>query len=245
MCCWLILSIAVLGQSADERVRSDAESVLRTFRAEFIKLTPGQQGQPAQFRFGTADGSRDITLHTDFEISRYEVTQQLWQTVMGTNPSRWKGRRNSVEMVTFDDALRFCQQVTLELRRLHLIDAEQEVTLPDEVQWEYAARGGSDTVYSFGDQAAELGKYAWFTENAAGNDPPVGAKLPNAWGLYDVHGYLWEWCQGDAERGPVLRGGSWKSPAAECTSTARRQADRQLRADDVGLRCVIVRETAP
>ena len=79
-----------------------------------------------------------------------------------------------------------------------LIGGDQEIRLPTEAEWEYTARAGSTTTYSFGDDVKQLGDYAWSTENAAGNDPPVGAKKPNAWGLYDVHGYLWEWCQDHA-----------------------------------------------
>ena len=116
--------------------------------------------------------------------------------------------------------------------------------------------------YSFGDSTQEqLGEYAWFTGNAKGNDPPVGAKKPNPWKLYDVHGYLWEWCAdrwhdgngggpadgrpvtsgGDATFG-VLRGGSWKDPAEALTSRYRRVARRSLRDDAVGLRCVLATE---
>ena len=109
---------------------------------------------------------------------------------------------------------------------------------PSEAEWEYATRAGTASVYSFGDDPTALGDYGWSTHNAAGNDPPVGAKKPNAWDLYDVHGYLWEWCAdpwhddyaaaptdgsawttaGDADR-RVLRSGSWKDPAAKLTSS--------------------------
>jgi len=114
--------------------------------------------------------------------------------------------------------------------------------------------GDCDT---FGDDPAVLGEYAWFTGNAAGNDPAVGAKKPNAWKLYDVHGYLWEWCadvwhdgyqdapsdgaarsDGDTER-RVLRSGSWKDPAERLTSSYRRGAAHDLKDDAVGLRCVL------
>jgi formylglycine-generating enzyme required for sulfatase activity len=142
-----------------------------------------------------------------------------------------------------------------------LIDADQVVRLPPEAEWEYAARAGTTTVYSFGDDASDLGEYGWFTGNAAGNDPPVGAKKANPWGLHDVHGYLWEWCadawQDDYSQAPadgspaagdgelrVLRGGSWKDTAEELASSFRRAEKRDLRDDAVGLRCVLAAERA-
>jgi formylglycine-generating enzyme required for sulfatase activity len=198
-----------------------------------------------------------VSIAKPFAIARYEVPQNLWQAVMGGNPSRWKGPRNSVEMLSFDDAVDFCRKVTTRLREARLIGQRQVVRLPSEAEWEFAARAGTTTRYSFGDDAGQLGDYAWSTENAAGNDPPVGAKKPNAWKLYDMHGYLWEWCadpwhdnyrsapadgstrtEGDASR-RVLRGGSWKDPADQLTSTFRRAAPRELKDDAVGLRCVL------
>jgi formylglycine-generating enzyme required for sulfatase activity len=199
-----------------------------------------------------------VAIKKSFAIARYEVPQNLWQAVMGDNPSRWKGPRNSVEMLSYDDAVEFCRKVTERLRLAKLIGPGQVVRLPSEAEWEYAARAGASTVYSFGDDAKDLDDYAWSTQNAAGNDPPVGAKRPNAWNLHDVHGYLWEWCadawhdnyagaptDGSAwAEGPdaarrVLRGGSWKDPAAKLTSSFRRPADRGLKDDAVGLRCVL------
>jgi len=169
-----------------------------------------------------------------FQIGKYEVPQNLWASVMGGNPSRWTGKRNSVEMLSYDDAGRFCGKVTELLRAARLIEADQVVRLPTEAEWESAARAGTKTKYSFGDEAAELGAYGWFHGNAAGNDPPVGAKKPNPWGLYDVHGYLWEWCDGH-----VIRGGSWKDDADQLASSSRKEVAADLKDDAVGLRCVL------
>src|SRR5262245_14684262 len=148
--------------------------LLKTFRDEFVAVTP-----------------RDGNLKA-YSIAKYEVPQNLWQAVMGGNPSRWKGPRNSVEMLSLEEARRFCREATSLMQATHVIEAGQTVRLPTEAEWEYAVRAGSTTKYSFGDDAGKLGEYAWFNGNAAGNDPPVGAKKPNPWGLYDVHGYLWE-----------------------------------------------------
>lgn len=187
--------------------------LLKTFRDEFVKLE-------------------------GLSMAKYEVPQNLWEAVAGSNPSRWKGPRNSVERVTWDEAAAFCARATLLLRSEGLIEAAQEVRLPTEAEWESAARAGTKTTWSFGDDEKDLAAHGWYHGNAAGNDPAVGAKKPNPWGLYDVHGYLAEWCAGDGERRP-MRGGSWKDEAAGTTSASRRDAARDLRDDGVGLRCAL------
>lgn len=243
--------------------------LLKVFRSEFVPLTPGEGKFPAEFSVGRAQGGSDaerpvakIKLSQPFAMAKYEVPQNLWEALMGGNPSRWKGKRNSVEMMTYDESVQFCQRATALMRAAKLIEADDEIRLPSEAEWEYAARAGTTTVYAFGDDVEQLGKYAWFTGNAAGNDPPVGAKEPNAWGLYDMHGYLWEFCadewratlegipqdgqarpvSGDAPATRVLRSGSWKDKADSLTSTARRPAPAALRDDAVGLRCVLAKQ---
>lgn len=231
--------------------RQDESAILQRFRSEFVSITPGKGKFPASYLRGSREGSQaerpaaTVSFDYSFEVSRYEVTQELWEVVMGTNPSRWKGPRNSVEMVSYPECLEFCKKLTRRLRELKLIQPQQQVRLPTEAEWEYVAAAGTRTQYSFGDSVDDLADYAWFTGNAAGNDPPVGAKRPNPWGLYDVHGYLWEWCLDvgtpdyrDAPRdgsphdgGPrqqetrltrVIRGGSWKD-SAEFLRTRCRQ----------------------
>ena len=228
--------------------------VLKVFREEFVPIPAGS------FTMGGTleKPAHQVTFAKAFQIARYEVPQNLWQRVMGDNPSKWKGKRNSVEMLSFQDATDFCAKATALMREAKLIDAAQEIRLPTEAEWEYCARAGTSMAYSFGDDATELDAHAWHTGNAAGNDPPVGAKKPNAWKLYDVHGYLWEWCAdvwhdtyegapadgsawtagGDAAK-RVLRGGSWKDKAAMLTSSYRRAAAAELKDDAVGLRCVL------
>ena len=262
--------------SADTPAMNELQ-LLKVFRSEFVAITPGQGKFPAQFQMGDpaepkqtqtirfADpvevGKASVALPPPFEMAKYEVTQELWEAVMNANPSRWKGPRNSVEMITRNDADEFCRRVTTKLRAAKLIAADQIVALPSEAQWEYCARAGTTTKYSFGDDATQIDDYAWHTGNAAGNDPPVGAKKPNAWGFYDMHGYLWEICADDwAEdvsklpddgrpyrRVPpsnppehVVRGGSWKDKAEASTSGSRRKLSSPEADDAVGLRCVLM-----
>lgn len=253
----LLLAAALLAAEP----KAQLPELLKTFHSEFVEITPGQGKFPRSFQMGQADGKpgqHTVTLNYSFAVARYEVPQNLWEAVMGSNPSRWKGPRNSVEMLTYDDAVAFCEKVTRLMREAGLITDKQEVRLPSEAEWEYFARAGTQTAYSFGDSADKLNDYAWHTGNAAGNDPPVGAKKPNPWGLYDIHGYLWEWCAdpwhenyegaprdgsvwndgGDAKK-RVVRGGSWKDAAPRLTCFFRAGIPADTRDDAVGLRCVL------
>ena len=259
----LLVSALMVAEPTDKQL-----PLLKTFRQEFISITPGRGGFPRTFTMGTKGGKQaaeqpahEVTVAHDFQVAKYEVPQDLWEAVMGSNPSRWKGPRNSVEMLTFKEAETFCVKVTGLLRAAKLIGPGEVVRLPSEAEWEYVARAGTKTRYSFGDDVADLDAYGWHTGNAAGNDPPVGAKKPNAWQLYDVHGYLWEWCldtghanyqqapadgsawiRGGNAKQRVLRGGSWKDKAEKLTSTYRWLVPATLKDDAVGLRCVLAKE---
>ena len=238
--------------------------LLQVFRDEFVTITPGEGKFPRSFSMGRADGSaaeqpaHEVSFAYSFDIAKYEVPQNLWEIVMGTNPSRWKGKRNSVEMLSYDEAVEFCEKSTELMRAAKLITQNQVIRLPSEAEWEYVARAGSTTLYSYGDDPVKLDDYGWHTGNAAGNDPPVGAKKPNAWGLYDMHGYLWEWCsdtwhdnykaapadgtsweQDGVDDKRVLRSGSWKDKADRLTSSYRLGVSAKTWDDAVGLRCVL------
>ncbi len=189
-----------------------------------------------------ADAAPHEVVLSSFLIDRYLVTQALYQRVMGTNPSRWKGEQNPVEQVRWSDAVRFCDKRS-ELEGLQPcydlgnwscnFDADG-YRLPTEAEWEYACRAGATTAYFFGDEAAKLGEYAWYDRNAGGRPHPVGGKRPNAWDLYDMCGDVWEWCHDlyqvdyyaqaprQDPRGPtegrtrVVRGGAWRSSDETC-----------------------------
>ncbi len=254
----LLAAPAAQAQSADE--------LLKKFAEEFVEIIPGQPpyAKGTVSIGGNGKGelpAAKVEITTPFRICRYEVTQELYEAVMGSNPSRWKGPRNSVELMTFEQARMFCSKVTKELHRLNLLPADQQVRLPSEVEWEYCCRAGTTTRYSFGDsatadgdkdkQASLLDPWAWHTGNAAGNDPPVGALKPNPWGLYDMHGYLSEFvtadpqlnsvAQPDTAKPVILRGGSWKDHHSLLTSSSRQTVTAETKDDAVGFRCVISR----
>lgn len=253
--------------------------ILALFAKEFVDITPGQGKFPKSFLMGSSEGpesekpAHEVVLEHSFAIAKYEVPQNLYETVMGVNPSRWKGKRNSCEMMTFAEAKQFCQKVTALMSAQKLIGAEELIRLPTEAEWEYCCRAGTTTAYSFGDMAKAktdqdplatvLNEYAWHTGNAAGNDPEVGVLKPNPWGLYDMHGYLWEfvsddwhdtyqgapqngsaWTAGDGTGPRVLRSGSWKDKYPLLRSAARRKLDVTGKGDEIGFRCVKAKSPA-
>jgi formylglycine-generating enzyme required for sulfatase activity len=270
----IMISLAgdVPARLAADEVPPQTLKLLKTFSDEFVAITPGEKDIPAAFIMGTEEGpaseqpAHEVTMQHAFSIAKYEVPQNLYEVVMGQNPSKWKGPRNSAEMFSFRDAQEFCRKITGLLRGAKLLAADEEIRLPTEAEWEYCCRAGTTTAYSFGDSAVKAGdagnkasvldEYGWHTGNAAGNDPPVGAKNPNPWGLYDMHGYLWEFVSdawhenysgapadgtswtGDDKSPRVLRGGSWKDRHEALRSAHRRPINPDAKDDAVGLRCV-------
>ena len=161
-------------------ITENQQKLLKTFRGEFVKITPGKGKFPKSFEMGSDSATQSpvhkVTFDYSFSVAKYEVPQNLWEAVMGSNPSRWKGPRNSVEELSFADAESFCKKATQMMQQLNLIEKNESIRLPSESEWEYFARAGTTTAYSFGDDVKQLTDYGWFTGNAAGNDPPVGVK---------------------------------------------------------------------
>jgi formylglycine-generating enzyme required for sulfatase activity len=164
----------------------------------------------------------EATITRGFWIGRTEVAQKLYQAVTGKNPSYYRGPDFPVENVSWNDAMAL-------IRQLNDFVHGGQFTLPTETQWEYACRGGSKGAYCFGNDRSKLEQYAWLGDNTHGKIrlKPVATKKPNAWGIYDMHGNLWEWCRdwyGEYPMSPVTdpsgpplgtekvcRGGSWFS----------------------------------
>lgn len=239
-----VLFAVASNATAQDPKRTERLKLLKTFHSEFVAINPGNGKFPKHEK-----------LKQPFRIAKYEVPQNLWRSVMGSNPSRWRGERNSVERLSFGEAKAFCKKATLLMRNAKLISEREVIRLPYEDEWEYAAGAGTTTDYSFGDDVTKLNEYAWSTHNAAGNDPEVGVLKPNPWGLYDVHGYLWEWClpresseardnKGKAgnksQASAVLRGGSWLDPAERLKTKFRSVVSPNSRDHSIGLRCVLV-----
>ncbi|MDC0300285.1 formylglycine-generating enzyme family protein [Verrucomicrobia bacterium] len=176
-----------------------------------------------------------VTITKPFWLGKTEVTQSQWKAVMGNNPSRFKGDDLPVEQVSWNDAVAFCEKLN-EVARDTLPDG-YHYTLPTEAQWEYACRAGTTTRFYYGDDDNQLGNYAWYYDNSSLKTHPVAEKLPNGWGLYDIHGNVWEWCldwYGDYQGGSITdpqgpqsgpdrvnRGGCWRDGARYCRSVFR------------------------
>ncbi|MFT5328194.1 MAG: sulfatase activating formylglycine-generating enzyme [Planctomycetaceae bacterium] len=209
-----------------------------------FKLLPG-----GTFTMGEDKEAHQVTLTKPFEMAVYELTQGQASQLRKVNSSIFKGPENPVEQVSWDEAVALC-------RNLSALPAEKSsgyvYRLPTEAEWEYACRAGTKTGYSFGDSESELGEYAWYDDNSERTTHPVGGKKANPWGLYDMYGNVWEWCQdrhGDFPNGPVTdptgpalgsyrveRGGSWGNSARYSRSAYRDRYTPDYRGDDVGFR---------
>jgi len=222
---------------------------------EFVLIPAGEymMGSPSTEadRYDNEGPLHQVTIGKAFYMGSYEVTQAQWRAVMGSNPSNFKGDDLPVEEVSWDDVQEF-------IKKLNAKESTDKYRLPSEAEWEYACRTGTTTRYSFGDSDSNLGEYAWYSDNSGGQTHPVGQKKPNPWGLYDMHGNVWEWVQdvshrsydgaptdGSAWAGSgsdhVLRGGSWGSYARDCRSSVRYYYyyyDRDHRGNNLGFRLV-------
>ncbi len=181
-----------------------------------------------------------------FWLGKYPVTQSQWASVMERNPSVFKGGDLPVEKTTWDEAERF-------VKRLNRKSGQEWFSLPTEAQWEYACRAGGTGDFCFGNNERDLGAFAWFANNSKERLRPVGQKKPNAWGLCDMHGNVWEWCRdffgryapgkdpvGQTGAFRVYRGGSWKQEARICGCSFRNwlEQSKTVSNDSLGFRLV-------
>jgi formylglycine-generating enzyme required for sulfatase activity len=242
-------------------------AVGRALTGDFVYLPAGE------FFMGSADKEDDalpihkVKISHSFEMGKYEITQGAWKAVMGNNPSNSKGLNLPVELVSWNDAQKFIQAINSK-------STKYNYRLPTEAEWEYACRAGSTSDY-----AGDLEAMAWFANNSGAKHldadqlfledrvellnvlfnnrcqtHPVGRKQPNAWGLYDMHGNVWEWCQDWFDKYPnsyqvdpqgpsagtvrVERGGSWSNRDVRCHSAFRTSDAPSYRGNDLGFRLV-------
>jgi formylglycine-generating enzyme required for sulfatase activity len=197
-----------------------------------------------------------VTISHDFWMGKYEVTQAEFIAVMGTNTSHFTGDPNRpVEKVSFLAAVAYCQRLTTQERTRGRLTDSFEYRLPTEAEWEYACRAGSTNRFSFGNDVAMGDRFAWTAENSGATTHPVGQKEPNAWGLYDMHGNVWEWCQDwfapypaaplTDPAGPatnkykVFKGGGWNQDLPYGGASSRFMMGPQTGIHFVGFRVVL------
>jgi formylglycine-generating enzyme required for sulfatase activity len=198
-----------------------------------------------------------VTLTEGFWMGKYEVTQGEYRAVVADNPSRFRDPNRPVEQVTWSDATNYCATLTAQERSAGRLPAGWAYRLPTEAEWEYAARAGTTTTLSYGNDSRykQLEKYAWYYANSGGTTHPVGQKRPNPWGLYDMSGNVWEWCWDwfgtylggslSDPTGPgsgsdrVLRGGGWLVVEQGCRSAFRVRNSPGLRNSYTGFRAVL------
>ncbi len=225
-----------------ERIQQTNNTFTNSIGMEFVKIPAGS--------FMMLDKSRDsqkpihkVTISQGFWLQKTEVTQAQWQTVMGNNPSQFKGDNLPVETVSWDDAQEFIKELNAK--------SEGTYRLPTEAEWEYAARAGTT-----GDYAGNLDSMAWYEANSDKMTHAVSTKQANGWGLYDMHGNVYEWCQDwysknyyansagvnptGAPSGTLqaVRGGSWRTAAMFLRSAAARSRAQSYRFNDTGFRVV-------
>lgn len=261
---WIDLKKLTLTESPHEFIDTDAAGKPRRFYRtvadgggasapvpEMVWIEPGTftMGSPSEEQGHNAnEGSlnanegplTEVTISRGFWLGKYEVTQGEFEALIGFNPSQFKGDTNlPVERLSIFNALAYCAALTEQERMAGRLPEGYEYDLPTEAQWEYACRAGTTTRFSFGDDPSygQLGDYGWYTENGGFKTHLVGGKLPNPWGLYDMHGNVREWCWGSYWSYPggsvtdptsatpnsiwVDRGGGWLNFAVDCRSASR------------------------
>ena len=199
-----------------------------------------------------------VALTRGYWMSRYEVTQGDFAAVMGFDPSLFAGdAQRPVEDVTWFDAVSFCSRLTARERAEGRLPEDVAYRLPTEAEWEFAARAGTTTRFSYGDDPGyeQLRLYAWYGGNSGLRTHPVGVKLSNPWGLFDMHGNVFEWCSdwfgplpGNSVTDPqgpatgidrIIRSGYWDSSPAFCRSAMRVHFPPSTRISYLGFRVVL------
>jgi formylglycine-generating enzyme required for sulfatase activity len=202
-----------------------------------VRIAPGEftMGSPVdeEGHSPNEEPQRRVRISKGFYLAQYQITQAQYQELMGDTPGDSEGPTLPVGQITYADALEFCRRLS--------IAVNLEVHLPTEAQWEYACRAGTQTRYYSGQTEADLSRVGWYSGNSEGKAHPVGQKEPNAWGLYDMHGNVWEYCVDFIDdyatipdtdpvgrvtpRHGAMRGGGWMHGIEECRAATRLISD--------------------
>ena len=260
---WTFWTNVIVGPFGATLVDLSIGSSTRYYRSVAATKPTGPAGyvwiQPGTFAMGspTSEAGRlddevqhRVTLTRGFWMSDHETTQAEYESVMGSNPSWFKGSTLPVENVSWDDAVSYCAKLSARELAAGRIVAGQAYRLPTEAEWEYAARAGTTGAY-----AGELGSMGWYDANSGYKTHAVKGKKANGWGLYDMVGNVWEFCSGWYENYPsgsvadptgatsgsycVMRGGSWLNEAWYCRSAYRRRFGPFDRVSNLGFRSVL------
>jgi serine/threonine protein kinase/formylglycine-generating enzyme required for sulfatase activity len=224
---------------------AEKDVIVNSLGMKLKRLPAGRfsMGSPADEPGREGDEDRRVVeIARPFAIGIFEVTQAEYEKVMGKNTSHFTGAdtaRFPAEGMSREEARDFC-------RRLSALPKERSLRrvyrLPTEAEWEYACRAGTETAYSFGNGSDRLDEHAWYEKNSGNKPHPVGTRSPNAWGLYDMHGNVWEWCaepEPTGEMQPVLRGGSWEDSGDKARSSCRKRSISRFGASAYGFRVVL------
>jgi formylglycine-generating enzyme required for sulfatase activity len=268
----LIMGLFFFQASYSNSQEPTKQSLTNSIGINLVLIPKGKflMGSPPKEKGSDEDERRhEVTINRNFYLGMHEVTQGQYKQIMGENPSSFQGDRvakrhpetnrvvkevdsanHPVEQVSWENAVEFCQ-------RLSALPEEKKAgrvyRLPTEAEWEYACRTGSKAAYSFGRDEKSLIKFGWYRQNAKGKTHAVGLKKANAWGLYDMHGNVSEWCsdwfgeypKGTAAHGSedgsnrVLRGGGWCNDAVDCRSARRNWGDPSVRNNSLGIRVAL------
>lgn len=268
-----LASNATLAQSASPASGSDAQPFVNSIGVSFVRIPAGS------FLMGSGDDDREasaaerpqhrVALTRPYYLARHEVTQAQWEAVMGRSAFEDKRSNPYIELPDMAQRLRHpdhpatvsWNDAQVFIARLNEKEGHRRYRLPTEAEWEYAARAGTTTRYSFGNDASQLGRFAWYGEDfATGSTHPVGQKLPNAWGLHDMHGNVWEWVQDRYDEGyfasspsadppgpatgstRAVRGGSWHVTSGSWRSAVRKPYDADYRGISIGFRLAMAVE---
>ena len=230
---------------------------------EFISIPAGSftMGSPEKEKDrGDHEKQVPVTITRVFELGKTVVTQKQWTEVMGTDPWNWENLKETGDNypavdVSWLDASLFCEHLTSYEREAGRLSANQKYRLPTEAEWEYACRAATTTAFSYGDDESSLGDYAWYVDNSDSELHEVATKKPNPWGLFDMHGNVYEWCEdwhedflsgGNDPKGQsagsdrVIRGGNWSEYASGCRSAYRLNDYPAYRTCGIGFRIVRV-----